>query len=108
MKNAPGQERFSFGEGMLFHFLGQGGAGFELDNLLGGNLDALAGARVVTHAGGPLLNTESTEADQGNAVAFLEGVGRGGQASFKGFLGISFRQVGFLGDSVDQFCLVHD
>src|SRR5690606_21440526 len=96
---------FSFSEGSL-HFRGEVGTGLELHHLLGSDLDLLTGLRVAAFAGSTLGDGESTEADEGNALAFLQCLGGAVHECIQCALRISLRDLRFCSARFDQFRFV--
>ena len=83
----------------------QAGAGLELHDVTGGNLDGLLRVDIPALAGIPVLHTERTEADQRHAVTALQGVGDRLQNGIDGALKIS--RIGVL-HSAHKFVFIHD
>src|SRR5690606_11478871 len=88
----------------LLQLLGEVGTGLELHHLLGSDLDLLAGLGVAALAGGTLADAEGTEADEGNAVTFLQGLRGVVHEGVQGTLGVSLGDLRLGGDRLDQFC----
>jgi len=80
--------------GDLLDLLGEVAARLELHDLLGLDLDFLAGLRVATLAGSTLGNGEGSEAYECYAVTLLESLGGGTDESIECFLGISLGELG--------------
>lgn len=90
----------------LLHLLGEVGTGLELHYLLGSDFDLLAGLWVASLAGSTLGDAEGAEADEGNAVTFLQGLGGVVHEGIQGALGIGLGNFGFSGHRFDQFSFV--
>ncbi len=76
-------------------------ASFEFQNILCGNLDFLASARVNTIAFRSFLHVESAEADQSDFVTTLQGLFGDFGKSVESFSGVNFGHAGFLGNCCD-------
>lgn len=89
----------------------QAGAGLELHDVAGGNLDGLLRVDIPALAGIPVLHTERAEADQRHAVAALQGVGDRLQNGVDGPLGrgraLKISRIGVL-HSAHKFVFIHD
>ena len=83
---------------LLVYNVGQASAGFELNDLLGSDFDFLLGSGVDTLTGILLYYLEGAETDEGNLVAFLQGVSDGIESCIESGFGINLGKISLLGD----------
>ena len=102
-----------FSKNDLFFLLGgllgneEVAAGFELGDLLGGDLHGGAGLRVLGGAGLAGGDAEGAEANEGDFLAFVQLLLDGGEGGVHGLFGGHFGHAGLGGDGVNKFGFVH-
>ena len=82
-------------------------AGLEARHVGRRDLDRRARLRVAALATGPVLDREGTEADQGNLIAFLQGLGDVVDDGVERTTRVGLVDVGVGRDCVDEFGFVH-
>lgn len=95
---------------LLGSFLGskEVATGFELSDLLGGDLHGGAGLRVLGGASLAGRHAEGAEADEADLLAFVQLLFDGIKASVHSLFSGHFRHAGLGGDGVNKFGFVHN
>src|SRR5271166_453032 len=83
-------------------------AGSELGNAAGSDLEDASGLRIAAVAGLALRNREGSEANQGDAIAFLERDGYGVNEGIDGGGSAGLANAGRGRDFINEISLVHD
>src|SRR5699024_2989088 len=91
----------------LVYRIFQGLASLERRCLAGSDLDGLARLWIVARARGTLTHHEAAETNKRDLIALLQGVGNATKHGINRAPCFGFRKTRFLGDDLDQFCLVH-
>ena len=86
---------------LLYCLFQQIGSGFEFDNLLGGNLNGLAGARVTALSGGTLGHAHGAEANEGDFTVFFQFSLGDIHKGVDGFSCINLGHAGLFGEGIN-------
>lgn len=92
---------------LKFGLFQQVAGGFELHDVLCGNLDGFTSAGVTALTGGTVNHSQGAKTDEGNLATLLEFFFRGIQKGVDSFSCINFSHASFFGNGIDQIYFIH-